>query len=324
MSAEQVIQSLQSKGLFSAEEASRLASHLRSRPFSLFYELRLLLYLGILLLSTGLGTLVYQHLDSIGHQIIVVFIGLATIGTFAYAFVHRKPFSWDEVRASKLEDFSLLASALLFLILEGYVQYQYKLFGEHYDLATLLPALIFLPAAYFFDHRGVLSMGITALASWLGIKIAPVSVWWTDNISSVHLILISIAYSLVLVAIGVFSDKTHHKKHFAFIYLILGLNLALTATLWGLFNYDKEVIYFVGVISLSVFSVWYARQNKEYQFLLMAVIYSYIAITYCLSFIPLPSGLSTWFIALYFITSGIGVIIFLLNLKRIMQEALDA
>lgn len=320
MTAKQVIESLQTKGLFSEEEARRLTEIEAARPFSLFYELRLLLYLGIALLCTGLGTLVYQHLDTLGHQVIIGFISLAMLGTFIYAYFHRKPFSWAEVHASKLEDFSLLASALLFLILEGYLQYQYRLFGEHYDLVTFLPALVFFVCAYIFDHRGVLSMAITALASWLGLKIAPVSLWQTANFSSSSLVNTAIVFGIGLAIVGILSEIYQRKKHFTFTYLLFGVNLATTAALVGLFQYNHHVIY-AGIVALLVlFAIGYARKTQTYQFLLMAVIYGYIALTYCLSFVPLPSALTSWLIVFYFIFSGITVIAFLLNIKRILKD----
>lgn len=320
MTAKQVTESLHAKGLLSEEEARRLTQEEKTRPFSLFYELRLLLYLGIALLCAGLGTLVYQHLDSLGHQAIIGFISLAMLGTFAYTYVHRKAFSWDEVHASKLEDFSLLASALLFLILEGYIQYQYHLFGERYDFVTFLPALVFFPCAYFFDHRGVLSMAITALASWLGIKIAPVSLWWTANFSSFSLTNTAILFGIGLIAIGILSEVYQRKRHFTFTYLLFGVNLAIVAALVGLFQYSYHVVYAVIIAILVLFAVGYARRTQAYQFLLMAVIYGYIAFTYCLSFISLPTGLEIWLIVLYFIFSGIAVIAFLLNIKRILKN----
>ena len=40
--------------------------------FSLHTELRLLLYLSVLLFTSGIGILIYQNIDSIGHDAIII------------------------------------------------------------------------------------------------------------------------------------------------------------------------------------------------------------------------------------------------------------
>ena len=151
--------------LLPAQDAAIAAAD-QVRPFSLHYELRALLYLGITLLATGLDAFVYQHIDSIGHQAIILTIATLVAACFGYAVRHRAPFTWGmAVKTSVGTDYLLLLGCLLFVVLEGYVQYQYQVFGSRYGLATAVPALIFLPLAYWFDHRGMLAMGRTALAS---------------------------------------------------------------------------------------------------------------------------------------------------------------
>jgi len=48
----------------------------KKKMFSLHWELKTLLYLGIVLLTTGLGILVYKNIDTIGHQVIVAIIAI--------------------------------------------------------------------------------------------------------------------------------------------------------------------------------------------------------------------------------------------------------
>jgi len=63
-------------------EAEPTAAYERRRPFSLFAELRTALYLGVTLLSTGLGLLMYENLDTLGHQVVVAIIAVLTAGCF--------------------------------------------------------------------------------------------------------------------------------------------------------------------------------------------------------------------------------------------------
>ena len=80
---------LRARGLLPPAQAAAIAEADAARPFSLHYELRALLYLGITLLAGGLGVLIYQNIDSIGHGVIILVIAALTAACFAYAW--RRP-----------------------------------------------------------------------------------------------------------------------------------------------------------------------------------------------------------------------------------------
>ena len=133
MNSENILQNLQVKGIISAEQSNVISEYEKTKPFSLHYELRTLLYLGITLLTGGLGVLVYQNLDTIGHEIIVVFIAVITLACFGFAFWKREPFTWLEVKnPHHFSDFVLLLGCTSFLILEGYLQFQYDRYQSLY------------------------------------------------------------------------------------------------------------------------------------------------------------------------------------------------
>ena len=221
------------------EQSDKIAAYEQTKPFSVHWELRTFLYVGITLLGAGLGVVIYQNIDSIGHNVLIGLIVLAFLGCLYYAFKHRKPFTWDEViETEKLDDFALLGACVMFLTLEGYLQYQYNVFGTRYGLAAFLPAVLFFFLAYRFDHRGVLSMAITAFASWVGVNIAPIKLWQQKNFSTADIAHISILLGVVLILMGGLSEYKNRKKHFSFSYLIFGFNIAFVAALAGLFQFD--------------------------------------------------------------------------------------
>ncbi len=309
---------LTEKAIISEKQATQIATQEASQPFSVHWELRSLLYLGITFLSTGLGILIYKNIDTIGHNILIGLIALACIGCFYYAFLHRKPFTWQEIaQTNNLDDFALLGSCILFLTLEGYLQYQYNIFGSRYGLAAFLPAILFFFCAYRFDHRGILSMAITALASWIGVNISPVGLWKTNFFDAHSLIIPALLLGVFLVLVGWISEQKVFKKHFSFTYFLLGGNLAFMAALAALFEFDGKIIYFLVVVILSFLSITYARQRQSYLFLLMGVVYGYIALTYSI-FKVLPDELDAAFFMLYFMLSGAGVIVFLIKIKQIV------
>ncbi|MCB2377462.1 DUF2157 domain-containing protein [Hymenobacter sp. BT635] len=322
---EKILASLRALHLISAEQADVIATHEREKPFSLYYELRTLLSLGVTLLSAGLGLLIYQNIDTLGHGVIVALIALISGAGFAYAHRQRQPFSWRATPASTGADYALLLACLTLLTLVGYLQYQYNFFGSRYGLLVILPTLVFFYCAYRFDHRGVLSMALTGLAAWVGVSIAPVSAYTANNYALPHLDAVAIALGLGLAAVGLASEHQDRKKHFGYTYVLLGSNLALVALLTAMFRGSYEAASFLPpllaallIIGLSGALYWYARRTHSYIFVLLGALYGYIAVTYLyfqLSELNRDFEVTAF---LYFPASAVGVVLLLLNLKKIV------
>ncbi|RTQ53523.1 DUF2157 domain-containing protein [Hymenobacter gummosus] len=330
MSPESILAELQAQHLLPPEQAALIRADEARRPFSLHRELRLVLYLGIVTLSGGLGVLIYENIDYIGHGVVVAGIAGLMLLCLGYAFRHRQPFTWAEApKAGFLPDYALLLGCLLFVSLETYLQVQYGVFGTRYGLATLLPALVFLPLAYRFDHRGVLAMGITALAAWVGVSIQPLSAFVTNDFWHSRLSTAAMLLGLGLMAAGLLSEQHGRKAHFAFTYLSLGSNLLLiaaTATLLAFTPDDAGLppLVLVPLILLVCAAlVWYARRTHSYLLLLMGVGYAYVAVTYTLvRLIDAVGGFNEagfTLMLLYIPLSAFGVVWLFLNIKKILR-----
>lgn len=320
---------LQARGLLPPAQAQAIAADERTRPLSLHQELRAALYLGVTLLTGGLGVLLYQHLDDIGHGVVIGAMALLMLAGFGYAWRHRQPFTWGQSTAVNfIPDYALLLGCLLFLVLETYLQVQFGIFGSRYGLATLLPAVLFTALAYRLDHRGVLAMGLTALGAWVGVSVQPLSVFTANALFTSRLGVAGVLLGLALTAAGLHAEFTRHKPHFAFTYISLGANVALLAATAVLFDYYPQPwlpkwVAVLLVLLLSAGLVWYARHAQSYLFLLMGVVYGYIALTY--TFIQLldfsngnDGGL---LISFYFMLSAVGVIVLFMRSKDFLRRA---
>ena len=320
---------LEARGLLPPGQAAAIAAADAARPFSLHYELRALLYLGITLLAGGLGVLVYQHLDRIGHGVLIGLVAALMAACFSYAARHRGPFTWGSAPKNSVgADYLLLLGCLLFVVLEGYLQYQYNLFGKRYGLATAVPALVFLPLAYWFDHRGVLALGLTALASWVGLTAAPLSVltennFWTDRLRGA-----ATGLGLVLMAAGFYSEYRGRKAHFAFTYLLLGSNLALAAlatvlvrNAFGELQRPAGFVAALLMLGLCAGLFWYARRTQSYWFLVLAAGYAYLVASYV--FLQFIIAIGDSFLVLggflFFPASALAVVLFFVNIKKILH-----
>ncbi len=94
-----LFEKLHNEGLVTATSLEKIQTASSNKLFSVHWEIKTILYLGVLLLTGGLGILVYKNIDSIGHQAIFTFILLISAGSFYYCVYKRQPFSFNKAAA---------------------------------------------------------------------------------------------------------------------------------------------------------------------------------------------------------------------------------
>jgi hypothetical protein len=315
MSPKKILNQLHQQGLVPKEQNRIIADIEARRPFSLHWELRSILYVGILMLSSGLGLLIYENYDNLGHLTILGGIGLLCVAAFGYAVFVRPPWTPALTQSkSPFGDYTLVLGCLLFLSLEGYAQYEYTLFGTRYGLVTILPALLFLALAYRFDHRGVLGMGLTALMAWVGVTVRPLDLYLKTNFFDERVIYSALALSGLVIGVALVLERQKIKPHFMFTYLLVIGNLLLVALLAGIFNLDSlRLLFAVGLAAACVAFDWYARREQSFLFGLMAAVYGYIGLTYLLYHYLRPNE---YVFTFYLLVSGGALVIYLLTVRR--------
>lgn len=315
MSPTDVLSEFGKQGILPPDQQQLLTDYERKKKFSLHWELRSMLYVGILLLSSGLGLLVYDNFDSIDHGTLLAAIAIGCAGGFGFAWRFRPEWTLVQNRSrSPFGDYALVLACLLFLTLEGYAQYQYTLFGERYGLVTLVPAILFLPLAYRFDHRGVLGMALTALISWVGVTVRPLELYFKTNFFNQTTVFSAIGLALVLIGIAFGLERQRVKPHFTYTYLTIAGNLLLVAILGGLFNFDELRFWFtVGLAGACFLLDYYARRTGSFLFLLMGTVYGYIGVTYLFFHFVRPKHWGDEWYYWYFILTGIGLVIYLMS-----------
>jgi len=316
----QLVEDLHASGQLTDQEVKTIRTFESEKPFSLHWELKSLLYLGVVLLNIGLGILIYQNINTFGHAILVAVIGLLSLACFGYCWRHRQPFSRGYTDSpTPYFDYVLMLGCFTLLICEGYLQYQYQVFGTRYGLATLIPTIVFFITAYRFDHRGVLGLALTGLAAWMGISVTPKDLLRNNDFDSPTLIYTAVLLGVILILTGLLSEQRNIKRHFTLSYLHFSIHLYHIAALCGLFTLEPVLLWIAVLAAGVAFFIWYARTNGTFYFLLMALLYGYIGCTY-VAFRYLFSGVDELAYYLYFMASGIGLIWFLLNRKKVVAR----
>ena len=322
-----LFEQLHTEGLLSDSSFEKIKNASNNQTISLHWDIRTLLYLGVLLLSGGLGVLIYKNIDTIGHQAILVFIALICASAFFYCFKTKLPFAVSKVESPNVYfDYVLLLGCLTFMSFIAYLQFQYNVFGTRYGLATFLPMLVLFFSAYFFDHLGILSLAITNLAAWIGITVTPSQLLKANDFNSSTIIYTSLFLGAFLVALAFVSKMKAFKPHFEFTYANFGTHLLFISCLAAMFHFDHVyLLWFLLLIALAYFFFTRAMQNKSFYFLVVTALYTYVGMGYVV--IQLIDsvgrfGLGSIYIGLlYFIASGIGLVLFLIRSNRKIKAA---
>jgi len=247
------------------------------KPFSLFREVNFLLYAGVLILAAGLGILVYKNLDTIGHLILIVLIFLVSVGSLVYSNLRYPKFSLQKTEAPDLFfPYLVLLGVSFFMLWEGYIEYQYQIFGDYKNVLTLFAALVCFLAAYRFDHEGVLSIGLATLVTSIGLTILPQK-WFLGGINfNEPLFIMGAIMGLIFILFGFLLSKRGIKSHFETTYVNVG-GFLLLACLLGL-QFDAPIPWFGALILVICYGLFlYAKQLKNLSLYVLVVFAGYVA-----------------------------------------------
>jgi hypothetical protein len=88
---------LQENGFMTNKQLGDIEEYQKLNIFSLHTELRFLLYLSVLLFTSGIGILIYQNIDFIGHDAIIICLFLLITVSLYFCFKKAKGFHKEEV-----------------------------------------------------------------------------------------------------------------------------------------------------------------------------------------------------------------------------------
>ena len=297
------------EGKISTDQYQSIAVLVRKDVFSVFLELNGLLYLGVLSLIAGIGWTIQEHLASLGDGAIITGLTSLILFCFYYCFSRALPFSTDQVESPNLAfDYVLYAGCLVLGVEAGYIENRFHLLGDHWDLYLLASAVLFLAFAYRFDNRLVLSLGLSSLAGWFGIRLSQLTLRYDEYLRPY-----AIAYGTLIAIVGWWLFRRGIKKHFTETYLHIAANVMFIATLSGIYAGDT-FLYLPAVLLLSAIAIAGGLHFKRFAFVAYGTVYGYLGIS-----IEVLRGrqAESTFSLTYLIISGSLVILSMVYLARI-------
>jgi hypothetical protein len=312
---QEALNDLEKSEILSREQAALLRRIYGRELFSVHWELRLLLYGGILILTTGLGLLVAKHFSSIGHLTLLAVISMGCAACFAYCLRHGGGFSPDSLAMPDAAyDYVLLLGCLLLGTLQGYLELRYQLLAQYWNWWLLASALIYLLCAHYFDNRLVLSLALSTLGAWLGVKTSQLGTGFRDGALRDN----ALFFGALVVAAGAIQTRLGWKRHFLPVHLHLGVNVLLAALVAGVGSQAAGPAYLAGLLLAGSGSAFYALRERSFAFLLYAVLYGYVGITI---FVLDHGHWSSEGIILYFLVSAATLLTVLVALHRRFRSA---
>ena len=279
----QATKSLLDKNLITENQYQEINAYRNLNIFSLNAELKLFLYLSVLLFTSGIGILIYNNIDSIGHIAILSLLLLAIGICFYYCFKNSKGFQKQETAFEHpVVEYLALAASILTCIFIGYLQFQYEPFGTNYRLATLIPTIVSFFCAYYFDNKSILTIAITGLAAYVGLSVTPQDLLNNSNFYQDQTLSYSaIILGVLLILWTIYSLKIQLKTHFNIIYLTFALHIISIATISSLFDYFEYGIWFLFLLVLAGSSFYFYKISHELKAIslyVFMIVYAYIGL----------------------------------------------
>ncbi len=150
----------------------------------------------------------------------------------------------------------------------------FHLLRDNWDNYLLLSAVVYFVLAYRFDNRFVLSLALSTLAGWFGLRLSHVPTFGENMLRTSALV-----YGTVVALAGTGLYRIGVKKHFLEAYLHIAANVLFVALVSALFGRDVEWRYVLGLLGLAGIAIVEGVRLKRFAFVVYGVGYGYVGIS---------------------------------------------
>ena len=261
-------------GVITEAQHAALGALVRRERFSVFVELNALLYIGVLSTAGGLAWISRDYVQNLGDAAILSILAVLLLLSFGYCVWKAAPYANGEVESPSLGyDYVLYFGCLIFATTLGFIENRFAVFHE-WDTHLLIGAIVFGGLAYRFDNRFVLSLALSSLAGYLGLRLSIV-----DAVSTDVLRWSALAYGLFLLGLGVVLLRAGVKTHFFDVYLQLGTNAVLLATVSGVHEAGTGGWFLLALLVLAAVAIAIGIRFRRFAPVAYGTLYGYAGIT---------------------------------------------
>ena len=296
------------RDIISPEQHTLLAGLSRGEPFSLFLELNILLYAGILAFVAGLGWTVSTWSQQLGDVLVLTILSTMLAACFWYCFSRAAAWAPGETpSASLVFDYVLYLGSLIWSVELAYFETRFHLLSGQWDLYLLATAGLFFFLAYRFDNRFVLSLALSALAGWFGLTLSH----WPSHQEAAYR-QYAILYSLMVSGAGAALQRRGLKPHFFGTYLNLAANVLFWALLSGVFNREGYLVWLLCLLAACGASLAWGLKRLQFSFVAYAAVYGYVGV----SAVLIRDMNNDTAVLSYFVFTGVAMLVMLVQIAR--------
>ncbi|MGD0183389.1 MAG: DUF2157 domain-containing protein [Terriglobales bacterium] len=302
------LQRWKEQGAISAEQHAHLASLSRGEPFSIFLELNVLLYAGVVAFVAGLGWTVSTWSQQLGDIVVLTVLSAILAACSWYCFSRAAAWSPAETPApSPIFDYVLYLGSLVWCVELAYLENRFRVLSGQWDLYLLVSAGLFFFLAYRFDNRFVLSLALSSLAGWFGLKISH----WSAHQDAAYR-QCGLLYCLLVGVGGALLERRGLKSHFFGTYLNVVANVLFLALLSGVFDWQGYGLWFFALVIACGASLAWGLTRRQFAFVAYAAVYGYIGASWML----IRGVNDETFLLSYFVISAIAMLVVLVQIAR--------
>jgi len=292
----------------SPDQHAHLAGLSRGEPFSLFLELNVLLYAGVLAFVAGLGWTVSTWSEQLGVVLVLTVLSTILAACFWYCFSRAPAWSPAETPApNPIFDYVLYLGCLVWSVELVYVEKRFNVLSGRLDFPLLATAVLFFFLAYRFDNRFVLSLGLSSLAGWFGLTISR----WSGSQDAAYR-QYALLYCLLVGVGGAILQRRGLKPHFFGTYLNIGANVLFWALLSGVFNREGYGLWFLALFIACAASLAWGLRRRQFVFVAYAAVYGYVGVSSMFL-----RGVSDETAVLgYFVVTGVAMLVLIVQIGR--------
>lgn len=309
------IEELRQKKVLEEKTASKLLRLSRRELVSANLELRMALYAGVLLFTTGIGILLKKNLTRLAPLAVSIALGLGVMACFIWIVRHAPSFAWGETPAEHLGfDYILLLGVLLGAADLAYIEAKFTPLGPDWSWHLLLVSLAMGAIAVRWDSRIVFSLSLSTFAAWRGVSTSVHHIGAFRYIKAPGVLRANaIACGILFIVIGYLMKRTGRKPHFEPAAVHIGWICILSALVSGIGTGTvKELIFAIVLLFAGVGLVTYAATRRRFSLAAMGLVASYIGTS--VLFLSLEAeGAAN---ALFFLISSTGLLWLLFYLNR--------
>ena len=296
------------QGAISPEQQAHLSGLCRGEPVSLFLELNIVLYAGVLAFVAGLGWTVTTWSQQLGDVLIVAVLSAILAACFWYCFSRSAAWSHAETPSpTAIFDYVLYLGSLVWCVELAYLENRFHVLSGQWDTYLLVTAGLFFFLAYRFDNRFVLSLALSSLAGWFGLKVSH----WQSHQDALYREC-ALLYCLVVGVGGVLLKRRGIKPHFFGTYLNIAANVLFWAILSGVFEWQHYGVWFFALLLACGASLTWGLMSREFAFVAYAAVYGYVGV----SSIFIDNIHDEISILVYFVITAVAMLVTLVQIAR--------